>query len=197
MAKSRYWINFNFNPFKQNIGDCVIRAVSGATGLSYKEVCKRFGVSWKTGCGLIRANGLPLDKIEQTFDEYFDVVEDYYDNFEFIPDEMKNDPSLDDDIAVSDNWASGLTLNDFCQLYSGQGLFLVSLHPNPKAENPDARDMHHIVFANLSKRGKPRFFDTWDSGEMFVDAYMRVKKREPKDSPLHWKYDYENHRFIV
>jgi len=27
---------------------------------------------------------------------------------------MKNDPSLDDDIAVSDNWASGLTLNDFC-----------------------------------------------------------------------------------
>ncbi len=33
--------------------------------------------------------------------------------------------------------------------------------------------------------------------EMLVDAYMRVIKKEPFDSPLHWKYDHENHKFIV
>jgi hypothetical protein len=41
------------------------------------------------------------------------------------------------------------------------------------------------------------FIDSWDSSEMLVDAYMRVIKKEPVNSPLHWKYDRENHKFIV
>ena len=32
---------------------------------------------------------------------------------------------------------------------------------------------------------------------MLVDAYMRVIKKEPANSPLHWKYDKEKHEFIV
>ena len=39
--------------------------------------------------------------------------------------------------------------------------------------------------------------DTWDSSEMFVDAYMRVRKTVPLDSPLHWKYDRDKKQFIV
>ena len=69
---------------------------------------------------------------------------------------------------------------------------------NPDCANPAAKRGGHIVFANC-KRGAKRqgFIDTWDSGDMYVDAYMRVAKKESKDSPLHWKYDYDQHKFII
>ena len=58
--------------------------------------------------------------------------------------------------------------------------------------------MGHIVYVNLSKNAKkPGFIDIGDSGEMLVDAYMRVSKREPVSSPNHWKYDNEKHKFII
>lgn len=44
---------------------------------------------------------------------------------------------------------------------------------------------------------KHGFIDSWDSGEMLVDSYMRVKKFEPANSPKHWRYDREKHKFIV
>ena len=84
MAKS-YWINFNYNPWKAHVGDCAIRAVVAATGLDYREVCKRFHVSYVNGKGLRRDTGIGLDKIEQTFSEYFDIVEDFYDNGDVAP----------------------------------------------------------------------------------------------------------------
>lgn len=204
MANNRHHVNFNFNPWKQRINDCAIRAVSGATGLDYREVCKRFGVSYKNGKGLIRGTGIDLNDIEEVFDEYFDVVEDYYDNYDFVPDEFKGS---DEDLemkrfeAMNDiDAVSKTTLNDFCEEFAGQGKFLVSGVSNPNAKDPIIRNKNfgHIVYVNLSKNAKhPGFVDIGDSGEMLVDAYMRVAKTEPKDSPKHWKYDYENHKFIL
>lgn len=200
---SRYFIKFNFNPWKQTkAGDCTIRAVSGATGLSYKEVCRRYGVACKNGYGLMRKTGINLEDTKEKFDEYFDVVEDFYDDFGFVPDEMKDTfdaklvKALDQHSASE--YASGDTLEDFCDMYDGQGRFLISLVPNPEAKDEAAKRDGHIVYANLSSNAKrPGFVDTWDSSEMLVDAFMRITKTEPKDSPLHWKYDKANHRFIV
>lgn len=87
--KNPYWIFFNFNPWKQHIGDCAIRAISAATGLDYREVCNRLGVSYANGKGLIRDKGIGLRAIEKKFKEYFDIIEDFYDNYEFVPDDMK------------------------------------------------------------------------------------------------------------
>ena len=53
-SKNPYWIKFNFNCYGRNIPDCAIRSVSAATGLDYREVCKRFGVSYTKGRGLRR-----------------------------------------------------------------------------------------------------------------------------------------------
>ena len=92
---------------------------------------------------------------------------------------------------------SGVTLNEWLDLYKNQGLFLVSLTPNPNAKSENCKIGHHIVCANCLKGKDPKFIDTWDSGEMLVDSFMRLKKREPKDSPLHWKYDEKKHEFIV
>ena len=90
-------------------------------------------------------------------------------------------------------------MNEFCEQYSGQGTFLVSLEGDPKSSNPAiARTAGHIVCAKLGRKARRQgFIDTWDSGDMRVDAYMRVVKTEPKDSPLHWRYDREQHKFIV
>ena len=201
-SKNPRWINFNFNPWNKNISDCAIRAVVAATGLDYRAVCKRFGVSYVKGKGLRRDTGIDLDAIKETFSEYFDIVEDYYDNMAFVPDEFKN--SKEDmlmqtfDLQNGIDLASGDTLNDFCDQYSGQGTFLVSLEGNPKSKDVFARKGGHIVCAKLGKNAKKQgFIDTWNSGEMHVDAYMRVVKTEPKNSPLHWKYDNEQHKFIV
>ena len=90
MAKNPNWINFNFNCYGKNIDDCAIRAVVAATGLDYREVCKRFGVSYVKGKGLRRSTGIGLDVIEEKFGEYCDIVEDYYDNYDFVPDEFKD-----------------------------------------------------------------------------------------------------------
>lgn len=204
MAKNKHYIKFNYNPWKQIIDDCAIRAISGATGLDYREVCRRLGVSYKNGRGLIRNSGIDLDDIEEVFDEYFDIVEDYYDNQAFVPDEFKGSA---EDAAIRQfeklhgiDAISRTTLNDFCEEFAGQGRFVVGVVGNPDAINPQIRnkDMGHIVYVNLSKNAKkPGFIDIGDSGEMLVDAYMRVSKREPVSSPNHWKYDNEKHKFII
>lgn len=199
MAKNPNWINFNFNCYGKRINDCAIRAVVAATGLDYREVCRRFGVSYVKGKGLRRDTGIGLDVIEEKFGEYCDIVEDYYDNFDFVPDEFKdskqNDDMLQFELQNGIDSISGNTLNDFCAQYAGQGTFLISLEKDSKTNN---RPAGHIVCAKLNRGAKRQgFIDTWDSGDLKVDAYMRVVKTEPKDSPLHWKYDREQHKFIV
>lgn len=203
MSINPYLIKFNFNPWKANVGDCAIRAIVAATGLDYRAVCKQLGVSYKKGRGLIRDTGIDLQEIEIVFSDYFDIIEDFYDNNEFVPDEMrgsKEDLELAKFDLLNDiDAVSRTTLNEFIEMYRGNGTFLVSLDRNPEAKNVSARrEGGHIVCVKCNPRLKKQgFIDTWDSGEMLVDAYMRVAKTEPKDSPLHWKYDREKHQFIV
>ena len=203
MAQNPRWIKTNYNPYGKRIGDCAIRAIVAATGLDYREVCKRLGVAFTKGKGLRRDTGIELEDIKQKFSDYFDIVEDYCDNNAFVPDEYKDSNANDEmnqfDIDNDISLVSGDTLNDFCDYFDGQGTFLVSLDYNPKSSNPAiSRPGGHIVCARLSPKAKRRgFIDNWDSGEMLVDAYMRVVKMEPKDSLLHWKYDYDKKQFIV
>ena len=190
----------NFNPWAQYIGDCPIRAVSAGTGLKYQEVCKRFGYSWKNGHGLIRDTGSSLDEIKSKFNEYFDIIQDFYEDYDFVPDEFKG-TNAEQELIDFDNEngigaTAGITLNEFVEMFEDQGTFLVSLEGNPNAKNEACKEGGHIVCVKCNPKYKQGFIDFWDSGEMLVDAYMRIKKTEPFNSPLHWKYDYENHRLI-
>jgi hypothetical protein len=90
MSNSSYLIKFNYNPWKVSTGDCAIRAIVAATGLDYRVVCKKLGVSWKNGKGLIRDSGINLDLIKNKFNNYFDIVEDFTEDLNFVPDEFKN-----------------------------------------------------------------------------------------------------------
>lgn len=187
---------FSFNPWKKNIGDCAIRAVVAAIGMKYELVCKEFGVSWKRGYGLIRDTGIDLEDIKQTFDEYFDVVEDFN---EELPQDLMDDPAfaqarfMNAALGIEDN-CSGITLAEFLDLYRGQGTFLVGLVSNPDAKSAACKrpNAGHIVCAKCL-RGKDGYaFDTWDSSELLVDSFMRVKKKIPKDDPRHWIFDYDH-----
>lgn len=200
--KSQYWIKFNYNPWKAKIGDCAIRSIVAATGLDYREVCKRLGVAWKYGKGLIRDTGIDLEDVKRVFGKYFDIIEDFTDNYAFVPDEFK-DSQEDDELrtlelqyGITDD-SSGITLKEFIDQFENQGAFLVSCIGNPNATNTNARSGGHLVYVQCIPGKRHGFIDSWDSSEMLVDAYMRVIKKEPFDSPLHWKYDHENHKFIV
>lgn len=111
----------NLNPWGKFINDCSIRAVSAATGLKYQEVCKRFGYSWKNGHGLIRDTGTTLDEAKSKFNEYFDVVEDFYEDYDFVPDEMKGTDAeqelIDFDNEQGIGAAAGITLNEFVDMF--------------------------------------------------------------------------------
>lgn len=188
---------FSFNPWKAHVGDCAIRAICAAIGMKYELVCKEFNVAWKNDQGLIRDTGIDLELIKNTFDEYFDHVEDYS---EELPPELMDDPAftqarfLDAAYGIDDD-SSGITLAEFLELYSDQGTFLVGLVGNPDAQNPNARKGGHIVCAKCLK-GKSGFaIDTWNSEEMLVDSFMRVKKTIPKDDPRHWVWDAKNKCF--
>ena len=188
---------FNMNPWKKRIPDCSIRAICAAIGMRYELVCKELGVSWKKGHGLIRDTGIDLNKIKETFDPWFDIVEDYT---EELPPEMMEEPAfaqakfMDAALGLEEEY-TGITLADFLELYNGQGTFLVGLVGNPRAKNPQCREGGHIVCARCWK-GKPPFaIDTFDSSEMIVDSFMRVKKTIPKDDLRHWVWDSENNCF--
>jgi hypothetical protein len=178
--RSKYFFRHNSNPFGKLLPDCAIRAIATGLNMPYTEVCKRLGVSWKTGHGLIRNSGIFLESIRDAFSEYFDYVQDVDDiksfnaQNEMLKDLMKDREfnvelmDLDDEIRGDDE---ELTLERFIDEYEGQGSFLVGLH-NLNGEG-------HIVCCFLS-RNPPIFCDTWDCSNLIVDCIMRIKKRLPK-----------------
>ncbi len=187
MSTQNYFKYANFNPWNKFIGDCAIRAITAATYMSYTEVCRRLGVAWKTGLGLIRDSGIELDDIKEKFDEYFDVVQDFIDDQLFVPDEFRDtyQAKMADDIdaELGLESRSGITLAEFMEVYSGQGVFLVGLTGNPTAAKRAARDGGHIVAVYLNPGKTHLFLDTWDSHEMYVDSYMRVAKQVKPGDP--------------
>jgi len=80
---------FNVNPWHKRIGDCAIRSLVIGLGFDYRAACKQLGVSYKNGHGLIRDTGIDLYDIKTKFSEFFDIVEDFNDERDFVPDEFK------------------------------------------------------------------------------------------------------------
>ena len=201
-------VKANYNKYKKNIGDCAVRAIVAGIGMDYDLVCRRFGMSFKRGYGLIRDTGIDLELIKQKFDEYFDIVEDFSQDEEFVPDNvpdsMLNDPSFVDPTVfeITNGIADySLTLSDFIAVYGNApgnktGRYLVSLSPNKDSRDKRCRREDGHIVCVMQLDGRPMAVDTWDSADMLVDCFMRIKKVVPKDSPLHWKYDYEKKRFI-
>ena len=204
MAKNPKWIIFNYNPWGKRIGDCAIRAISAATGLSYKEVCKRLKMACKNGYGLVRDTGVSIQDVKNKFSQYFDVVEDYYENYVFVPDEFKGTiydkraDAIDKELGI--DAVTNTTLDNFIDEFENQGTFIVGLvgNPNAPAGYPyRSRSDGHFVCVKCFPGKKQGFIDMFDCGPMLVDSFMRVKKQEPTNSPYHWKYDREQRKFIV
>lgn len=198
---SRYFRKFNFNPWGKHIDDCAIRAITGATGLDYRIVCKMLGQKYRDGHGLDHDLGIDLDDIKEKFNSYFDIVEDFNDNV-IPPDDILNDPEFDMGLYLTNPEkynVSGVTLEEWIDMYKGTGNYIVGLVGNPDATNPTAQseDDGHIICVSAGKNNKPYFIDTWDSSEMYVDSWMRVSRPEPKQSPKHWKYDPQQKKFIL
>lgn len=149
----------NMNPWGRDINDCAIRAVSAALWMKYDAVCRMFGKKCVPGRGLSGEEGIDLKHIKHRLDGFFDRIEDASDlSWDKRPEEfkdMKFDPKIDTRPDL------GLTLGEFCELYANTGRFLVAV-------------ARHIVYADLTP-GRNWFMDTWNSSEMPVRAYMRVK----------------------
>lgn len=161
-------------------------------------------MSYKNGYGLIRDTGIDIDIVKHVFNDYFDVVEDYYDNYAFVPDEVKGTPlekQVDDiDAKLGLDAVSNTTLDSFIDEYKNQGIFIVGLVGNPNAKDFKYTSRYgsgHFTCVKCLVGQKQGFIDTWDCGPMLVDCFMRVKKTIPQNDPRHWRYDLENHKFIV
>ena len=188
--------NINYNKWGKHISDCAIRAIVASIGMDYEKVCKTYGVSFKKGYGLIRDTGIELEDIKRKFNSWFDIIEDFSDVEDFS-DEIPNSIDLtafDIEHGI-DSFSSGITLDEFMDMYYGQGIFLVALVGNPKAKNKNAREGGHIVCCKCLPNKEPYAIDTWNSSEMIVDCFMRIKKTLPKDHPDHWKYNKETKKF--
>lgn len=180
-----YITYYNANPWKvEHENDCAIRAVKAAIGMKYAAVCEAFGRKCVPGRGLDGSLGIPLETIKRRFDKFFDRVEDAseasYENRPEEFDDMEFDPAFDFDPDL------GLTLDEFCGLYDGQGRFLISMVANPNAENYACRLLKggHILYGDFRKQGNPRCYDIWNCGECVVRSFMRVKavlsRRDPR-----------------
>lgn len=180
MAESPYFKRLNFNPAGKTIPDCAIRAVTAALAMRYSAVCRAFGKEFRPGYGLVGNEGVDLNEVKRKFDRFFDVVEDARETcWEMRPDEfddMKFDPVVDQDEDF------GYTLQEFCELYEGQGRFLVALTTEHRTRYLAGETAGHIVFCDL-RPGKGYFVDTWDSSWMRVQAFMRVEKPWPPSDP--------------
>lgn len=148
--------------------------------MKYSAVCAAFGKKCRRGYGLVGPEGIDLEMIKKRFDPFFDIIEDAKEtSWENRPPEFEDakfDPQIDQD----EDW--GLTLEEFCDLYDGTGRYLVALnttHIERLLTNADAK---HIVYCDL-RPGKKSFIDTWDSGWMRVECFMRIKKIWPTSRP--------------
>ena len=174
---SQYFKRFNFNPWKQRIGDCAIRSTSIALNMSYVAVCNAFHVKWKNGYGLVRDTGIDLDQIKNTFGDYFGNVTDFS---EELPMELqtKDDEMTKFDLANGiDSSSSGITVNEFVDMFQNEGRFLVGCLSPKKKEG-------HIVYVNADKK---YFIDTFDCGNFIVDSWMQIEKVVPKEDPRRLK----------
>ena len=109
------------------------------------------------------------------FNDWFDVVVDFREHLppEDIP-EVDYDTThlFDDDDGFSDSPRknSEMSLSEWMVVNSGTGMYLVAVH------NPIRGGGAHLVFVSTQAM---KFYDTWDCSSWKVDAWMRVKKREP------------------
>lgn len=164
----------NLNPWGMKIGDCAVRAVSAALWMKYPAVCEFFGKKCVRGYGLAGREGIGLQDIKDSLGKFFDRIEDANEiDWSARPrefDDLRFDPAFD----MSPDL--GLTLDEFCDVYAGTGRYLVALVHNvsPSEMSPERNRDGHIVYADL-RPGKGFFLDTWNSGIMVVQAYMRIR----------------------
>lgn len=110
--------------------------------MSYTAVCKAFHVAWKTGYGLVRDTGIDLDVIKTALKDYFSNVTDFT---EAIPKDKEmqaidNEMTKFDAANGIDSDSSGITVDEFIDMYQGSGRFLVGCI-SPKKGG-------HIVYVN-------------------------------------------------
>lgn len=169
--KSKNFRNINYNKWRKNVGDCVIRAIVGALGLDYEIACKLMKVDCKKGIGFTGDDGIDLYDLEKTFKKWLGPIE------ELLPNE--DNPLKFDGEMPLDKWVDE---------HRGDGkVYLVYVN--------DWKDGGHIVYVNC-KNANSYFVDTWDSGNIPVNAWCEVKTRLPKTSKYHWKYDKDKKCFI-
>ena len=169
--KSKNLKLFNFNKWGKNIGDCLVRAVVGAFGLDYEVACKLLKVDCRKGVGFTGDDGIDLYELEETLGKWIGPIE------ELLPNE-DNPFKFDGE----------LPLDEWVEAHRNDGkIYLVYVN--------DWKDGGHIVYVNC-KKSCNYFVDTFDSGNIPVNAWCEVKQRLSKDSKYHWKFDEKLKRFI-
>jgi hypothetical protein len=169
--KSKNFRKINYNKWGKNIGDCLVRAVVGAFGLDYEVACKLLHVDCKKGVGFDGDDGIDLYQMERYLGKWMSPIK------ELLPSE--DDPFKFEGELPLDKWVDEHKKDD--------KIYLVYV--------TDWKDGGHIVYVNC-KKNCGYFVDTFDSGNIPVNAWCEVEQRVPKDSKYHWKYDKKTKRFI-
>lgn len=195
---SKFFYNYNANPWKKKLDDCVIRSVSLGLRMKYDAVCDALRLRCTDGIGFEgKNNALPsLPLIKKRFKNFFDgeVVDAEEElNWNNRPEEFKDlefDPEFDEQPDL------GFTLNEFIESNkdnaSFKGRYLVALtSPRILIKHGLAEKTNHMVFVKLDG-DKSYFVDTRDSGYMLVFSYLKIKYVLNRKDPRSLDYNASN-----
>jgi len=154
--------------------DCQIRAICAGIGYDYEAACEKLNVSCVKGSGFSDEKGIDLYDVHDTFKKFLGPMQDMTDLF-------------DDPVQALLN---GISLNDWLEQHATDNkTYLIHLDDNKEM------DGGHIICAKCYG-SKTFFVDTFDCGEMFVQAFCQIERVLKKDSRFHWKYDEKTKKFI-
>lgn len=196
---SKFFYNYNANPWNKKINDCVPRAVSVGLRMKYEAACECLKLNCVDGTGFDgnSNSGPTLPAIKRRFRNFFDgeVVDAEEElNWNNRPEEFKDleyDPEFDEQPDL------GFTLNEFIEMNKGskemKGRYLVTLTP-PRILVKHGiydRNVNHMVFVKLNG-DKSYFIDTRDSGHLIVVAYLKIKYVLNRKDPRSLDYEKQN-----
>jgi hypothetical protein len=181
LNKSKFFYEYNANPWKQRLNDCVPRALSIGLRMKYDAVCDALKLKCKDGVGFEGKSsiGKSLPAIRRRFRNFFDgeVVDAEEElNWKNRPKEFAD---LEYDPEFDENPDLGFTLNEFIETNKDndnlKGRYLVGLTtPHILIKHGLYNEVHHMVFVKLNG-DKSYFVDTRDSGFLNVVAYLKIK----------------------
>lgn len=158
------FVEYNANYYNNDIGDCVVRAISMGTNIGYVTICKMLHKEFKKGFGML-GSGVSLAEIDK-FAKETKFISLYDQDSRYV--KWLNDKSNKEELRVN----FGLPLELWMENVKS-GRYVVSTR-KPTLDKKEAAKNIHMVYVNCNTQ---KYYDTWDSGGELIFSVYRIDTR--------------------